>query len=534
MKSLIPKSLYWKIQLWYAFLLFIVAGGLLHTFIEVEKDRLYQQFEESLVESSLKLHPDENGGGRRQTGGDLHSPPSPPNRQLHPQGGHYDQPMMHMGGQPMRRKPIGRHYSGQQERFGYSDAPKDPSTHLLRESSDRVYQGDFREGEFREFNSFLGGDKQSVLEDVLKKGHSILAYIGEAVVYCNEEFPEGDLVWKEVVPSQFILKDGVGYYRRSLRGRDHLIIASSDEQVRKEVQAIRIRWNLVGLGCVCLSSLMGGIVLRRALQPITRIRDTAQQIGNGRLDARIGISDAESELGHLSSDLNRTFVQLEKLFAQQVKFTSDASHEMRTPLTVIRTKAQWAMRKERSPDDYKKALHMIDLASKRMQDLTQNLLDLSRLDSGVKKLNKKDVELAGLIQSQILLLSDVAEEKGITITHNISEVVACIDSLSIEQVVLNLLSNAIKYNKLQGTIHVTLSKEASDAVIVVQDTGIGMTPEQAQNMFNRFYQADIARTEESNGLGLAIVKSIIEAHDGIISVTSEIGLGSTMTVKLPC
>lgn len=280
---------------------------------------------------------------------------------------------------------------------------------------------------------------------------------------------------------------------------------------------------------------MGWFITSRSLKPIKRISSTAQKIAKGDLSGRIKTDDTESELGQLTSVLNDTFSKLQKSFEHQVRFTADASHEMRTPVAVILAKCQFALNRERSNEKYKETIQTCHDSAQHMRTLIDSLLELSRVDSGQFEILRQPGDYSSLAQECANLLQPLAEKRSITMECELSPSRGEFDSQRMRQVFINLLSNAVKYNHDGGTITLTVQASEEATTISVKDTGPGISKDQIPHLFERFYRADKARTNrrESTGLGLSITKAIIEAHGGTIEVDTKIGVGSVFRIVIP-
>jgi len=299
----------------------------------------------------------------------------------------------------------------------------------------------------------------------------------------------------------------------------------------------RFAWLLVaGGGLVLLLGLTGGWwVSTRALRPIADISAAAAKISSGDLTQRIHTTDTSSELGELAGVLNETFARLQASFARQAQFTADASHELRTPVSVVLMQTQSALTRERPAADYRESLEACQRAAQRMRRLTESLLTLARLDSGEAAATPESCELDPVVREVVESLQPLAEEKGLSLTAELAPARCEGNAGQLGQVVNNLVSNAIYYNRPGGSVSIKVTSEADAAVLSVSDTGQGIAPEDLPHIFERFYRADKARSNAPGrtGLGLAITKAMVETHGGTIQVTSELGLGSTFAVRLP-
>jgi heavy metal sensor kinase len=308
-------------------------------------------------------------------------------------------------------------------------------------------------------------------------------------------------------------------------------IAADKAELRRSAWLL----GLSGVG-VLLFGLAGGWYLSvRAVRPIRAITAVAQEISASNLSRRIDQAGTSSELGTLARVLNQTFSRLEAAFSQQVRFTADASHELRTPLTVMHTNVQLALARERSAEEYRIMFQSCQRASERMKSLLDSLLLLARADAGSLVFTPAVSNLKRIVEDSVSMLMPLAATKNITVESHLEPVSLKADASRLGQVVTNLLTNAIRYNHDKGSIIITLKAEGAQAVLSIADTGIGIPPENQPFLFERFYRVDFSRARDDGGtgLGLAICKTIVEAHHGTITFTSEPGKGSTFTVRLP-
>jgi signal transduction histidine kinase len=228
--------------------------------------------------------------------------------------------------------------------------------------------------------------------------------------------------------------------------------------------------------------------------------------------------------------------RLEKSFSEIRRFTADASHEIRTPLTAIRTEAEVALRQPLTAPEYQQLLGSILEECERLGRLTDQLLTLAREDAGSSRAGWEAVDLATLIKDVTETLRPVAENKGLYLQSETNgPVTVSGNNLSLRQVFFNVLDNAIKYTPSGGNVKVQLNRGDDEAVVTIQDTGIGIGPEHLPLVFDRFYRVDKARTraEGGTGLGLSIARSTVIVHGGRIELRSQPGKGTTCIVSLP-
>jgi signal transduction histidine kinase len=301
---------------------------------------------------------------------------------------------------------------------------------------------------------------------------------------------------------------------------------------------------LLIIGAVALAYVIAG----RALQPVDRIIDEVRAITDGRsLHRRLPVDEAGDELARLGVTLNEMLGRLETSFAALRRFTADASHELKTPLAVLRADVERAMNPNTARTDRMVALEEALHETTRMADLVDSLLTLARADEGRFDLHRERVELEPLVREVFETASILGEVAGITVTLPALEPAAVLgDYTRLRQLFLNLVTNAIKYTPSGGGVEITLVRSDRTVAFTVRDTGIGISAADLPHIFDRFFRADRARTrvvasrdvelaaeQSGSGLGLAISQWIAEAHGGTIAVRSRLGRGSTFTVTLP-
>jgi signal transduction histidine kinase len=270
----------------------------------------------------------------------------------------------------------------------------------------------------------------------------------------------------------------------------------------------------------------GRWISRRALRPIAEISATAARISTGDL-ARV--------LNRTFARLQESFARLEASFARQAQFTADASHELRTPVSVVLTRTQAALARERTAAEYRDSLVVCQEAAQRMRALIESLLTLARLDSGAASPPGSACELDRVAADTLEVLRPLAEREGVAVAADLEPVRCAGSGEMLGQVVANLVGNAIHYNAAGGSVRVRSWAEPGLACLSVADTGRGIAPGDLPHVFERFYRADKSRSGAPGhaGLGLAIVKAIVEAHGGTVQAASAPGQGSVFTVRLP-
>lgn len=299
------------------------------------------------------------------------------------------------------------------------------------------------------------------------------------------------------------------------------------------VAALLVVGALVLACCAVGSSFLAG----RSFAPMKRLAETARKIQAGDVHQRVPVPSVRDEVQYLALTLNEMLDSLDQAFSQQRRFVADASHELRTPVTVIRNKVEVTLLRPHTQDEYRLVLHSIHAETERLSHLISDLLALARGDEGQARFACEPVHLDKLIESVIEDLEGLANARDITVTVEASQPVTLIgDEARLIQVLINLLDNAIRYTLPFGHVQVNLSVSGAAARLVIRDTGIGIAPEYLPHIFERFSRADPSRTHTGSsgtGLGLAMVEWIVRGHGGSVEVESQVGLGSCFTVRLP-
>ena len=293
----------------------------------------------------------------------------------------------------------------------------------------------------------------------------------------------------------------------------------------------------LGLPLAVIIVTAGGYLLvRRALRPVEQITRTAERITQHNLSERLPVSHNGDELERLSLSLNRMITRLDDAFQNSRRFVADASHDLRTPLTILHGELESfaeepgldAELRDRSGSMLEEVVHL--------SKIVEQLFTLSRLDAGEAQTEWTCFDLTELAKTTVEQMNLLAEDKGVGITCATSQPVPVKGNrVRLKQVIVNLLDNAIKYTPGQGAIQVRVAAVNGHAVLEVEDTGIGIPPEALPHVFERFYRVDPARSadSESAGLGLSIVKSICIAHGAEVEAHSAVGGGSCFRVRLP-
>jgi heavy metal sensor kinase len=287
-----------------------------------------------------------------------------------------------------------------------------------------------------------------------------------------------------------------------------------------------------------VAAAVGGFWLsRRALGPVDRITTAAESISIRNLSDRLEVPSTGDELQRLSETLNRMLSRLNSSVQRMAQFTANASHELRAPVSLIRTTAELAVTGGRASDEYHEDMVQILAEAERTSRLIDSLLLLARADSGEDGLQRELTDLAASVREAVVQGRTLAADRKIELTDKIpARTVAVLgDGEALRRLIYILIDNAIKYTAPGGSLQVALTVDGDRAVCTVSDSGIGIAAEDVKYVFDRFWRADKVRSRGAGGagLGLSIARWIVERHQGTIEVQSELGKGSTFTVVLP-
>lgn len=486
------KSIRWRLQLWHALVLLVVlasfGGGLL---VQLRRIR-FHDIDAELGQAAHALLAQVRGRGR---------PPMPR------EGGGY------------HRGPAGR----EERRQPPWHEPFSPSDHHDRPPE---LQARFR---------------QSYEEDAATRPY-FAVWRGRTLLYANglpDDTPRPDVTPSAVPdgpePPQFRQR---GDLREALQIGPGELLVLVGRPIRPELDQLRQLACLLtttGAGVLGVGLVGGWLISNRVVRPIAAMSETAEAISASNLSQRIDVAETDSELGQLGQVLNAMFDRLEAAFQRQVRFTADASHELRTPVSIVLAGTELALTKNRSAEEYRETIETCHRAAKRMRCLVDSLLTLAWIDSGELVLRQERFDLGAVATECADLLRPLAAEKHLRWELDVSCEEITGDPERIAQVIMNLLTNAVHYNREGGEVRLSVARDDTGTGLTVSDTGTGIPLEDQPHVFERFYRADKARSQEvgGSGLGLAICQSIVEAHGGTITFTSEPSQGTRFVVRLP-
>ncbi|MEO8268775.1 MAG: ATP-binding protein [Aureliella sp.] len=301
-----------------------------------------------------------------------------------------------------------------------------------------------------------------------------------------------------------------------------------------EIQSLQTTMLVLLPISLAVATIGGYVMAGRALAPVMQIASVANSITIDHLDRRIEIVNPNDEIGQLSATLNSLIARLENAVNEIQRFTADASHELRTPLAALRSEAESALRSKRTPVEYERTLAVVVDEATRLGRLTDQLLNLSRLDAGTVHYRRDFVRLDALLLDVAEQLRPLAQQRNVRLS--IGVVQPCElrgDDIRLSQALFNVLENSIKYTQPEGNVKIVCRIADRLAVVEVRDTGIGIPAEQLPHVFDRFYRGDASRncTVGGTGLGLAIAHAAVHAHGGTIEISSESESGTIVTIQ---
>ena len=307
-------------------------------------------------------------------------------------------------------------------------------------------------------------------------------------------------------------------------------VVSEQQGLEHILQVTRLSLQILPL-LVLVSAIGGYFLTKKMLKPIQEISNSAAKIGTGDdLKQRISLAPGNDELHQLARSFNQMFERLENAFEKERQFTSDASHELRTPVSVITAQCEFTLEKPRTGEEYENALETILRQSKKMSRLINDMLDYIRLEMRAESYKKETIDLTELVES---LCFDMAliKEKDIVLSWEVEKNICFSGSrLLLSRLLTNLISNAYRYGKEEGHIFVCLKRREHQITLSVSDDGIGIAQEEQLKIFQRFYQADTSHSGSGTGLGLSMADQIVRFHKGSIRVESALGKGSTFYI----
>jgi two-component system OmpR family sensor kinase len=362
----------------------------------------------------------------------------------------------------------------------------------------------------------IGAGERQRIEDFVRGGGKGLATIpgGE----------EGDGVRIVVTPV-------------SVAGTRYTIVVARDLDEQADRLESAAHAVFFGIPIALLVAAAGGYLLaKKSFAPVTRMSVKARQIGAETLNERIEVGNDRDELGFLAATLNDLLERLQLAFDSQRRFMADASHELRTPIAIIQGEADVALsRADRSAEDYRESIEVMQRASRKLTRIVQNLFLLARSDAGRYPISMSRFYLGEVVAGCIRAMRSLAQARGVELSCSAPEdVVIVADEELIQRLVLNLIENAMKFTTGGGRVHAEVRSDDGHYTIRVSDTGLGIPPDDQSRIFARFFRGDRARPQNGGaGLGLPIARWIAEVHGGELRLERSDAEGSVFVAELP-
>ncbi len=408
--------------------------------------------------------------------------------------------------------------------------PEDPATYLVSVVMDNAEDVEFDRGTF-EWDDLTLYKRGVFCSFYNTNGELLLSADKEDMDFSSVPFRENQIRTESSDGKEFYIYDK--YVDMEVSGLWIRGAVLTDSHIGINDTITRI--TLMLLPVILIVTFLGALwISSRTFKPIEQIVSTANSINDADdLTDRIDLKHGPKEMRQLAGAFDRMFERLEKLFDAERQFTSDASHELRTPTAIILAECDRAERKAESVEDYEETIGHIREQGERMSGLIDELLGITRLQQGTERYPLSEGDL-----SEFVMLSSEEfvpdEEKGIRMETDIEDGIMCSYNASlISRVIFNLLQNAYRYGQEDGIVRLSLKREGGNAVLKVSDNGRGIAAEDLDKIWQRFWQADASRGNGGSGLGLAMVKEIADLHGGSVAVKSTVGKGSEFSFSIP-
>lgn len=323
-------------------------------------------------------------------------------------------------------------------------------------------------------------------------------------------------------------------YSTRLPDGNWLQVGLSTEDRQKVLDRFREIFSSVTVLMVLIGFTTGILLALRALKPIQKMILTVQSVALGEMGSRVPRTGAGDELDDLARLFNEMLEKIETLINAMKCSLDNVAHDLRTPLTRLRNKAEQALQVRGDEERHREAFAGCIEETERILRILNTLMDITEAESGIMRLDKRRTNITALLQDIVEFYLYVAEESDLSMSQHIEEgLYALADPDRTGQALANLLDNAVKYTPPGGRISIEAMEQAKEIVVCIKDNGVGIPPDALPRIWDRLYRADPSRSKPGLGLGLTLVKAIIEAHGGRIDVRSEPEKGAAFTIYLP-
>ncbi len=384
----------------------------------------------------------------------------------------------------------------------------------------------------------LGEKRDGTAQPVVHRTKRISegALVFDQDVYIRADKRDWDHPLYLTIPEKSLARTSVRVILLPIRGNTIIQAGVSLDRVNGELRRLALIMALAGFLLLGLASLGGVFIIRKALRPVQSVVEAANRISADDLSLRIETRARRDEIGILVDTFNEMISRLEASIKKIKQFSGDVSHELRTPLTIIRGEIEVLRRKDRTPEEYRQTMDSVLEESARMNRIIDDLLFLSRLEAMTGEDFDARIPLDEVLIQAFESRELPARRKGVRLDLK-DPVPARIrgEANLLERLIVNLIDNAVRYTPSDGRVEVSLDVQGIEAVLAVEDTGVGIPEEAIPQIFDRFFVVDKSRSKESGGagLGLAIVKEVADAHGARIDIQSKPGEGSRFVVRFP-
>ena len=316
-------------------------------------------------------------------------------------------------------------------------------------------------------------------------------------------------------------------------GSQRLTLQLAQERTReKRFAAFYATLITVMLGCVILTCAgVAILVIRRTLQPLKRLAESIERTAATRLDERVPVSGWPNELQPLAVSFNKMLGRLEDSFTRLAQFSADLAHELRTPIAILRGEAEGALTKPRTLEQCRAVIESSLEEMHRLSAMIDNLLFLARAET-IGSIKRQFFDGGAAIEQVREFYEALSQDQGVELNSE-GEGRVYAEPVLFRRALVNLITNALRFTPSGGRVTVSLQQSDGASEIAVADTGCGISAQHLPNVFDRFFRGDAPRTSQGSGLGLSIVKSIMQIHDGNVSVQSDVGQGTVVTLRFP-
>jgi heavy metal sensor kinase len=313
-----------------------------------------------------------------------------------------------------------------------------------------------------------------------------------------------------------------------------LQMGKSLEDDERFIEASREKFVILMAALTVFGGLIGWFMARRALLGVEEVTQTAEDISKGAIERRVPLRARGAEIDRLATAFNNMLERIHALICGMREITDNIAHDLRSPITRIRGVAEMTLTSGKSVGEYESMAANTIEECDRLLEMIETMLAISELEAGAGSLAMGEVDMAGVVEDACELFQPLAEDKGLTIvTEGPTSSRVYGDIQKLQRLVANLLDNAIKYTPHEGNVTVSIDGDEAQVLLLVKDTGVGISGDDLANVFERFYRCDPSRSGAGVGLGLSLVVAIVRSHGGEVAVTSSPGKGSTFTVSLP-